>query len=165
MQIALGLPENVINRVQEGQAVTITFSSLPDQVFNGIAAEVSPSVDPQTATYPVRITLTNPSDEIRSGMTANVTFDFGGETTTANQLIVPAKAVGEDADGRFVFLLEVQDGTVASVKKQHIQVGALTSAGFEVLDGLRAGQQIATAGLQTLLNGQEVRIQYVENAP
>ena len=159
MQIALGLPESVINRVQQGMAVTITFPSLEGRRHNGTITEVSPSVDPQTATYPVRVTLTDPSDEIRSGMTANITFDFGGEAAAEDVLIVPAKAVGEDADGRFVFLLENESGSVASVRKQHIQVGALTSAGFEVLEGLEAGQKIATAGLQTLLNGQEVWIQ------
>ena len=159
MQIALGLPENVITGVRQGMAVTITFSSLQGRQHNGTITEVSPSVDPQTATYPVRVTLTDPADEIRSGMTANVTFDFGGGAAPRDVLIVPAKAVGEDADGRFVFLLEGQNGSVASVRKQHIQVGTLTSAGFEVLEGLQAGQKIATAGLQTLLNGQEVWIQ------
>ena len=158
MQIALGLPESVINRVRQRMAVTITFSSLPGRQHNGTITEVSPSVDPQTATYPVRVTLTDPSDEIRSGMTANVTFDFGEGASAENVLVVPAKAVGEDADGRFVFLLENESGSTASVRKQHIRVGALTSAGFEVLEGLEAGQKIATAGLQTLLNGQEVWI-------
>ncbi len=33
-----------------------------------------------------------------------------------------------------------------------------TAASIEVLEGLEAGQKIATAGLQTLLNGQEVRL-------
>ncbi len=159
MQIALGLPESVINGVRQGMTVTITFPSLQGGRHNGTITEVSPSVDPQTATYPVLVTLTDPSDEIRSGMTANVTFDFGSGDAAENMLVVPAKAVGEDADGRFVFLLEGASGSVVSVRKQHIQVGALTSAGFEVLDGLEAGQVIATAGLQTLLNGQEVRIQ------
>lgn len=159
MQIALGLPESVINGVRQGMTVTITFPALPGLQHGGTITEISPSVDAQTATYPVRVTLRDPSNEIRSGMTANVTFDFGGPALTENRLVVPAKAVGEDADGRFVFLLEGQGSVVVSVRKQHIQVGELTSAGFEVLEGLEAGQRIATAGLQTLLNGQEVRIQ------
>ncbi len=158
MEIALGLPESIINRIEQGMDVDVAFTSLPDNAFTGRVTEVSPSVDPNTATYPVRVTITNPTDAVRSGMTANVTFDFGNGETTSNTLIVPAKAVGEDDQGRFVFLIE-GDGTTAAVKKHHIQVGALTAEGFEIKDGLQAGQRIATAGLQTLLNGQQVRLQ------
>ena len=45
----------------------------------------------------------------------------------------------------------------ATVRKQVVRIGELTPEGFEVLDGLEAGQKIATAGLQTLLDGQRVR--------
>ena len=158
MEISLGLPESVITRVQNNTEVDITFTSLPGDSFKGICTEVSPSVDPNTATYPVRVRVIDPTDDIRSGMTANVTFNFDAATASPESvLIVPAKAVGEDGNGRFVFLLEDQ-GASARVKKQTVQVGSLTSDGFEVLDGLQAGQKIATAGLQTLLNGQEVRL-------
>jgi hypothetical protein len=50
-------------------------------------------------------------------------------------------------------------GKTASVHKQHITIGDLTAEGFVVREGLEAGQAIATAGLQTLLDGQRVRIQ------
>lgn len=159
MEIALGLPESIINRITQDMAVEVTFSSLPNQTYAGTVTEVSPSVDPQTATYPVRVTLVGDTENVRSGMTANVTFAFGDQSIATNTLVVPAKAVGEDAQGRFVFLLEQAEGSVATARKQHIEIGTLTAGGFEVLDGLEVGQQIATAGLQTLLNGQRVRIQ------
>ena len=159
MEISLGLPESVITRVQPNTEVQIAFTSLPGMTFMGVCTEVSPSVDPNTATYPVRVRVIDPTENIRSGMTANVTFNFDELEASSPEsvLIVPAKAVGEDGGGRFVFLLEEQ-GTSARVKKQVVQIGALTTEGFEVLDGLEAGQKIATAGLQTLLNGQEVRL-------
>ncbi|NNE34447.1 MAG: efflux RND transporter periplasmic adaptor subunit [Rhodothermales bacterium] len=157
MEVSLGLPENVINRVNEGATVQITFPSLSDETHRGLVSEVSPSVDPKTATYPVRVAITDPSENIKSGMTSNVTFDFGGTGDTST-LVIPAKAVGEDSDGRFVFLLSEGGSSTATVSKKRIEVGELTSAGFEVTDGLLAGQRIATAGLQTLLDGQEVRI-------
>ncbi|MGI9549798.1 MAG: efflux RND transporter periplasmic adaptor subunit, partial [Aurantibacter sp.] len=101
-------------------------------------------------------------EEIKSGMAANVTFDFGNHETGVKELVVPAHAVGEDSEGRFVFLVENDNGDGAGngvVKKQRITIGSLTSEGFEITSGLSAGQKIATAGLQTLLDGQEVRLQ------
>ncbi|MEM8926673.1 MAG: efflux RND transporter periplasmic adaptor subunit [Bacteroidota bacterium] len=158
MEISLGLPESVINGVSADMDVEVTFSALTDQTFQGKVTEVSPAVDTNTATYPVRVVVTNPSDAIKSGMAANVTFDFGEEKVNNTVLVVPAHAVGEDSDGRFVFLVQDQ-GEVTTVKKQPITVGNLSAEGFEVSAGLSAGQKIAVAGLQTLLDGQEVKLQ------
>ncbi len=156
MEIALGLPENVINQVKENMAVKIQLSALEGRTFNGLITEVSPSIDPNTSTYPVRLEITNPSQDIKSGMAANVTFEFGKKQSIIKTLVIPAKSVGEDTNGNFVFLIE-ESGDKTIVKKQPITIGNLTSQGFEVTEGLAAGQKIAIAGLQTLLDGQEVK--------
>ncbi|MEO1484960.1 MAG: efflux RND transporter periplasmic adaptor subunit [Bacteroidota bacterium] len=157
MEISLGIPESVINGVSEGMEVQVNFSAIADTAFKGKITEVSPAVDANTATYPVMATVVNPTNDIKSGMAANVTFDFG-ERKVENTLVVPAYAVGEDSNGRFVFLVE-DKGETTTVKKHPIKVGNLSSEGFEVVSGLSVGQKIATAGLQTLLNGQEVKLQ------
>ena len=72
-------------------------------------------------------------------------------------LTVPANAVGEDSDGRFVFIIK-DDKDTAIVQKQKVTIGDLTSNGFEITSGLNVGQKIATAGLQTLLDGQKVKL-------
>jgi len=158
MEITLGIPESAINGVKENMIVDVTFSSLNDTTFKATVTEVAPAVDSNTATYPVRVTVTNPSDSIKSGMAANVTFNFGDNKTTSKTLVVPTHAVGEDSNGRFVFIIE-GDNTKAIAKKQTVTVGSLSTEGFEIKSGLSAGQKIATAGLQTLLDGQEVRLQ------
>jgi len=164
MNISLGLPESVINNVQLNMPVQVTFSSLNNKTFNGTVSEVSPSLDINTATYPITIDVDDSSSEIKSGMAANVTFNFKETNSQANNklLVVPSVAVGEDSNGRFVFLL-TQNGETAIVSKQPIVIGKLTSEGFEVVSGLENGQLIATAGLQTLLNGQEVLIKQEYN--
>lgn len=158
MEISLGIPESVINGVKKDDSVSVTFSSFQEKSYKGTVDKVSPAVDKNTATYPVIIKITNPTNEIKSGMSANVTFNFGDINKDNRALVVPAYAVGEDTKGRFVFLIEEKDKT-AIVKKQYIDIGALTSYGFEVKSGISQGQKIATAGLQTLLNGQEIKLQ------
>ena len=158
MTIALGLPENVINLVRIGMKVTVEISSIKEQTFEGEISEVSPSVDSQSSTYPVSVRILNASDEIKSGMAANVTFQFGVTATSKGSLVIPAASVGEDNNGNFVFLID-DAGEKIFVKKQAIKIGELTSRGFEVTEGLKAGNKIAVAGLQTLLDGQEIRLQ------
>lgn len=157
MEISLGIPESVINGVVENMKVKVDFPALPQTTFTGRVSEISPAVDINAATYPVRVLLTNPSNAIRSGMAANVAFEFDTTADREKVLVVPANAVGEDGNGHFVFLIEEANG--AKVKKQKVTLGGLSVAGFEVTSGLAKGQKIATAGLQTLLDGQEVKLQ------
>lgn len=158
MEISIGLPESIINRVNKQMAVNINIPVLENAGFSGTVTEVSPSVDVNTATYPVRVVLSDPSDEIRAGMAANVTFNFSSDTTTMKQLVVPVVSVGEDGNGRFVFLLQ-EEADKATAHKTYIKVGDLSSEGFAVTEGLSLGDKIATAGLQTLLDGQKVKLQ------
>ena len=159
MEITIGIPESIINGVKQGMKVDVDFASLSDEKFKAEVTEISPSIDPNTSTYPIRVTITNPSKEIKSGMAANISFDFGNDQKVNDKtLVVPANAVGEDSGGRFVFLIE-QEGNHAKVKKHRVTIGNLSGEGFEIKSGLSAGQKIATAGLQTLLDGQEVRLQ------
>lgn len=157
MEISLGLPENIINRVHKGMPITAKFPALQGKSFDGIVNEIAPSIESGTATYPVRIKLLGETYEVKSGMAANITFTFP-KTDNHDVLIVPISAVGEDSKGKFVYLIEKQDETTGLIKKQHFTIGELSPAGFEVKSGLNSGQIVATAGLQTLLDGQKVSL-------
>ncbi|MEM8907627.1 MAG: efflux RND transporter periplasmic adaptor subunit [Bacteroidota bacterium] len=157
MEINLGIPESAINGVKEGMNVLVDFSALPGKKFDAKVTEVAPAVDGNTATYPVLVAILDSDPAIKSGMAANVRFDFGKQQSTTKSLTVPINAVGEDSNGRFVFLIKEQ-GEQTIVEKHPIVVGDITSQGFVVKEGLAAGQKIATAGLQTLLDGQEVKL-------
>lgn len=157
MEIRLGMPENVINRVQKGMKVSAKFPALQGKAFDGIVNEIAPSVESGTATYPVQIKLSGETANIKSGMAANITFTFP-KTDNQEMLIVPISAVGSDSKGNFVYLIEKQNGSVGLIKKQHFTIGELSPIGFEVVKGLKPGQIVATAGLQTLLDGQKVSL-------
>lgn len=160
MKIEVGLPENVINLARLGMKTGITFTAIGGKSFEGSVIEISPIVVDNAATFPVDVEIVNPTADIRPGMAANVTFNFGnGETVRDNILVVPIKAVGEDGNGNFVFIIDSDDGKTGLVKRQQVEIGQMTTAGFEIKSGLSQGQFIATAGLQTLLNGQKVRLQ------
>lgn len=159
INIMVGLPENVINNVQTGMEVDISLSALEGSLKGNIL-EVSPVVDSNSATYPVKIDIVPSNAAVKPGMAANVTFNFGsGQKANDDTLVVPVKAVGEDGNGNFVFIIQTEDDKIGTVIKQAIEVGEITSDGFKIKSGLKGGEKIATAGLQTLLDGQKVRLQ------
>ena len=157
MEIALGIPENVINKITEGMLVDVSFASI-ENTFKAKVTEASPALDVNTATYPVRVTIVNPSDEIKSGMAANVTFHFNDAIDESKKLIAPMTAVGEDSNGNFVFLIKEDQNSVV-VNKTPVKIGGTLLYVSACKTGLEKGQKIATAGLQTLLDGQKVKLQ------
>lgn len=157
IEIELGIPETIVNLIKENSEVEIRFPALPDQEFKGRVIQISPAVDLNTSTYPVKVLLIGDAKGVKSGMAAYVSFMF--DSGEGRQLSVPTKAVGEDSKGRFVFVIKKDDSeNKHHVFKTYIKLGALKNTSFEVLSGLKEGEMIATAGLQTLLDKQEVKI-------
>lgn len=157
MEISLGLPESVINQVAIGDTLEVRFTSLLGNRRKAIVSELSPSVSRVTSTYPLRARLLGESDNVKSGMSADVTFHLDRNPARQDLLFVPPQAVGEDENGRYVFVVKTESGKTI-VRKQQVTLGDLGNAGFDIRSGLNLGDTIATAGLQTLLDRQEVKL-------
>jgi len=158
LKVNLGLPESFISYVNVQDKVVVTFSAIPDRSFTGVVSEVSFSISEQTSTYPVVVKLEGDTESIRPGMAASVTFSINTESiSNPDLLLVPSQAVGEDELGNFVFTLEPTEDHYLATRRS-VTVGQLTSAGFEILEGLEEGELVATAGLQTLLDSMKVQL-------
>ena len=44
------------------------------------------------------------------------------------------------------------------VEKKAVKIGGLTNNGFELLEGMKEGDIVATSGLQSLIVGMKVRL-------
>ena len=157
IEVTAGIPEQYIANIEIDQKASVRFPSLPDQEFTGVISEVSYALSDETAVYPVTVELESPSSSIRPGMAADVNIGFEGQTTEPS-LIVNASAVGEDQNGNFVFVLEQEQGEEYVARKRPVEVGQLTSEGFEINSGLKEQELVAVAGLQTLLDGMKVSL-------
>ena len=157
IEISLGLPESIINSVKKDIEVKVSFTALPGEIFKAKVTEVAPALDNNTSTYPITVVIMDMDERIKSGMAANILFEFPIDHSVEKTVVVPSSAVGEDGSTRFVFLIN-DEGESVTVKKHPITVGKLTPEGFEIQSGLTIGQKVATAGLQTLLDGQEVKL-------
>jgi RND family efflux transporter MFP subunit len=159
IEIIVGIPEIFISKAKAGGGVTVKFASIPGQVFDGTISEVAYSISGQSSTYPVTIKLSAPTKDIRPGMSADVTFIFADEGSDAPQkIIAPVAAVGKDTQGNFVFVLNKDSDSAYRVEKRMITVGELLPEGFEIISGISENELIATAGLNTLMDGMKVRL-------
>ncbi len=90
-------------------------------------------------------------------MAAEVAFNFQA-TDNRERFLVPPFAVGEDREGRFVFVVEPQESGLGTVRRRAVTVGELTSDGLEILSGLADGEEVVTAGVTKITDGLTVRI-------
>lgn len=155
IELQVAIPEVFISRVTEGQGVSVTFSTLQGQTFEGNVIEVPFSAN-NSSTYPVKIAVLKASSQIRPGMTADVTFNFQNESS-AETLIAPIEAVGEDNTGHFVYLLTKNEDNYTAVKTA-VGIGEITAEGFEIRYGLQDGDLVATAGIPSLFDGRKVTL-------
>jgi RND family efflux transporter MFP subunit len=156
-EVEVSIPGVLIVQIGEGDPVRVQFSALPGMTFDAVVTEVGVSSTGATTTFPVTVRLTREDADIRSGMSADVTFRFEA-TDHRERIYLPTHAVGEDRDGRFVFVLDPSAGDDAAVvRRVAVEVGTLTAEGLEILNGIDEGQQVVTAGVRRLSDGQRVR--------
>ena len=68
--------------------------------------------------------------------------------------IVPAHSVGEDQNGRFVYILNPKEGNQGVIERRPVTIGDLTESGIEILTGLKEGERVVTAGVSKIKDGQ-----------
>ncbi|MDH3292183.1 MAG: efflux RND transporter periplasmic adaptor subunit [Gemmatimonadota bacterium] len=157
LEVAVAVPEMLIAEVREGSEVTVTFDALPDETFSGIVTEVGVAATETGAAFPVTVHLGESQEGVRSGMAAEVAFRFtapGG----SDVIVVPPVAVGEDQNGRFVFVVEPAEEGYGVARRRSVAVGELTTDGIEILEGLQDGDRVVTAGIGQIADGLRVRL-------
>jgi RND family efflux transporter MFP subunit len=156
-EVEIALPGKLIADVDENDTVTVSCDAYPGEALSAVVTEVGVATINST-TYPVRVRLREPRDLIRPGMAAEVTFRFES-ADREGRIFVPAVAVGEDRQGRFVFRVESKGDGTGVVHRHGVAVGELTTDGLEIVEGLSEGDEIATAGVRRLEDGLTVRLE------
>jgi len=155
-EVEVAIPEVFIAQIAKGDAVSVTFDAIPGETFPAVVSEVGVAAIGAASTFPVRVRLQRDEGQIRSGMAASVAFTFGGHRD-GERIVVPLQAVGEDRQGRFVFVVESKGDGVGVVRRRPVVVGELDPEGLEILEGLTPGERLVTAGVKRLEDGREVQ--------
>ncbi len=157
-EVEVAIPEVLITEIKEGKPViTVRFDAIPGREFEAVVTEIGVASTGFATTFPVAVRLKRQQREVLPGMAAEVEFRFESGDATA-RVWVPPHAVGEDQQGRFVYVVESSEGDVGVVRRRAVKVGEISSLGLEILDGLHDGDRIVTAGIGNLEDGREVKL-------
>ncbi len=131
--------EKDIGLVSRGAAADVITQAYADTAFPARVASVGDTLDPQTRTIPVRITVANPGTKLRPGMFASAHIS-GPKTRTA--MFVSEDALQNVNGNEVVFTTE--DGS--TFKAQIVKLGTRSAGKAEVIEGLKPGDHLVIQG-------------------
>ncbi len=151
-EVEIAVPEARIGEVQQAQQIAVMLAAAPDVRYRGEVREVSPTVDPVTRTFAVRVSVIDPAPAMQWGMTAEVLLADPGSGTAS---LLPATALYQASDGRPA--LWVYDPMVGTVSLRPVEIAQYREDGVVIAAGLRAGEWVVATGANKLHDGQQVR--------
>jgi membrane fusion protein, copper/silver efflux system len=131
------VPEASLASIHVGQPAQITFPAYPDETRSGIVDYIFPSLNTQSRTARVRITIANPGLQLKQGMFANVAL----QGTGGMAIVVPSEAVIDT--GRRQVVIVRRGG---SFVPQEVKIGRDYDQWTEVLAGLQPGEEVVASG-------------------
>lgn len=162
MSVELGVPDRLVSRFVPGNEIEVEISALEAYpLFRGRVSEVAVAANSETRLFRVVLKVPNPDRLIRSGMTATIRvgelsqFGPGAVRVPLSALVTspPANSqAGEGSSQLAVFVVEGQNARLRSVR-----TGDILGSSIVVLEGLKAGEPVVTAGASFLYDGAPVR--------
>ncbi|MBI5847414.1 MAG: efflux RND transporter periplasmic adaptor subunit [Nitrospirae bacterium] len=131
--------ESELPLIKQGQRAKITLSYFPGREMNSVIDYIYPTLSAETRTAKVRFTLPNPGNQLKPQMFTNVEIAI----SLGRKLAVPSEAV-LDTGTRKVVYVDKGDG---NFEPREIKTGAGVDGLTEVLDGLKAGEKIASSAI------------------
>ncbi|RCX08088.1 RND family efflux transporter MFP subunit [Anaerobacterium chartisolvens] len=140
----------IVSRILAGQKVSVKAGGASESVYGGVVDTISPSADPQTHTYTVKVKIQNTSPDLIPGMLVKVNFTVDSRN---NIIIVPNEAVVSENGVQYVYV--VKDNKIV---KRLVSTGISDEKSWEITDGIKAGEYVVTEGQSFLNEGDSVNI-------
>jgi RND family efflux transporter MFP subunit len=141
--------ESIFLREPDSDLIKMSLVSDPSVSAEGRIRQVSPTVDPKTATVKVKVAIQNAPD----AMTLGSAIIGEGRDKPEGKIVLPWSALTATATGPAVWMV---DPTTSAVSLRDITVETYETNSFIVGGGLQAGDRVVTDGGKFLRPGQTV---------
>lgn len=147
MKSRIWATEQEVYSITQGMKATATWRG---HTLNGTVTQIALSLDRDSQAFPVDIVFENPNDIQSCGITVKIrilTYD------NADALKVERKNIRTDENGSFVYI--AQNGKAV---KKYITIGEENGTEVEAQDGIKAGDQIITEGLNMVKDDDKIKV-------
>ncbi len=149
IKVEIGLSPSETKNVQIGQKVEITPLQESEKHYLGEIYYISPTADPLTKKFLVKIKINNESQELKSGLVVRVKI-FTQEIK--NALLIPKTAIFKEEDKEKIYVIEKGE-----VKIKEIKTIPFDDKNLLVEKGLKEGEEIVLNSDYILQEGEKVK--------
>ena len=149
IKVDFSVPENFLAGLRDGLKVSASAAAFPGRAFTGTVTGVDSRIDPVTRSVTVRAAVPNPDLALKPGMFLSVTL----ARDEHEALMVPEAALVPEQSRQFLFIIEGGRAT-----RREVRIGGRQPGRVEIVDGLKAGEQVIVEGTQKVREGGEVRV-------
>lgn len=157
--VNFSIPQRQLAALVVGAKVTVRIDAFEATPFEATITAINSEVDPATRNISVQATINNEKEQLRSGMFARVEVQLPQADAVVT---VPATAISYASYGNSVFIVEKMKGPDGAeflgVRQQFVKLGAARGDLIGITDGVKAGEQVVTAGAFKLRNGVPVQV-------
>ena len=151
LKVMANVSEQYFTSVKVGNKVAIEVDIYPGETFEGKVSRINPVLNAQTRTFAVEITIPNANERLRPGMYARAIFNMGQREA----IMVPDQAVQKQVGSSERFVYVIENG-VADYR--FVTDGRRVGNMIEIIDGLEAGDEVATTSFARLMSGTLVEV-------
>jgi membrane fusion protein (multidrug efflux system) len=119
---------------------------------------IDPAVDQRTGTLAIRLEVDNPQHLLHAGQFARVQV---AEAQLTDAILLPQRAIQELQGKYYVWIVDDK----GKAQQRDVQMGPRIDNGWQVQQGLKAGDVVVVDGVQRLKPGAAVNATPAANAP
>jgi multidrug efflux pump subunit AcrA (membrane-fusion protein) len=150
LKVIAEIPEKMAPWIRNGQAVGLRVDAYQDRTFTGKVSRISPAVNTATRAFPFEALVANAETILKPGTFARVHIESG---KVDNVLTLPYAALQYRYGVNRVFVVQ---GTKLAMRE--LTVGERLGDRIEVMSGVKAGDRVVVADVDTLADGGSVTV-------
>ena len=151
LKVMANISEQYYTQVKVGQEVNIEVDIFPGETFTGKVSRINPALDATTRTFGVEVTIPNAKERLRPGMYARTTFHLGDRES----VLIPDTALQKQVGSSERYVYVIKNGVA---EYRLVKDGRRVGDKIEILEGLSAGEVVATTSFTRLMSGKKVEI-------
>lgn len=159
LTVQFALPERYIDRLRTGQAVEVAVDALPGRSFKGRVLAVDSQVDANGRALQVLAQVENTGVLLKPGMFARPRVVF---SQREGAIVVPEEALVPLGTKQYVIRVVDGPGDTKVSQRLEARIGLRLPGKVEILEGLKAGDTVATAGQARLLRADGLPVRVID---
>ncbi|KAF3886016.1 MULTISPECIES: efflux RND transporter periplasmic adaptor subunit [Nostocales] len=150
--LRISIPSNRSSEIRRGLPVELVDAKTRKPLSTGTINFISPEVDTGAQAILTKARFSNSGNNLREGQFVRARVIWNKRSG----VLIPTVAVSNLGAQSFVFVAQTT-GSKQTVRRQPVQLGAIQGQSYQVINGVKPGDQIAVTQILTLRDGTPIK--------